>query len=54
MYDKITNTYPMTEEEIWMEEIWDKIQRCEYIVCDDMVYDFESGEFIIEMWRLQQ
>jgi hypothetical protein len=39
----------MTEYDLWLEEIWDKLQQCIYIVDNGGVYDFESGEYICEI-----
>lgn len=39
----------MTEEELWQEEIYDKLQRHEYIVDGGNVFDYESGEFICSL-----
>lgn len=36
----------MTEEELWQEEVYDRLQRHEYIVDNGNVFDFGSGEFI--------
>jgi hypothetical protein len=41
--------YEMSDEEIWQELVWDKIQTHEYIVVDGKVYDYASGEFICSM-----
>lgn len=39
----------MTEEELWQKEVYDKLQRHEYIVYNDHVIDFESGEIICSL-----
>ncbi len=39
----------MTEEELWQEEVYDKIQRHEYVVDAGNVYDFGSGEWICSL-----
>lgn len=39
----------MTEEELWQEEVYDKLQRHEYIVDNGNVYDYGSGEFICSL-----
>lgn len=44
-----SDTYEMTEEELWQEEVYDKLQRHEYIVDNGNVYDYESGEFICSL-----
>lgn len=41
--------YEMTEEELWQEMVWDKLQTHEYVVDKGNIYDFESGEFICSM-----
>lgn len=43
----------MTEEELWQEEVYDKLQRHEYIVDAGNVYDFESGERICSLWLIK-
>ena len=39
----------MTQEELWQEEVYDKLQRHEYIVDGGNVFDYESGEFICSL-----
>ena len=39
----------MTDEEIFTEIVWDKLQRGEYVVADGSVFDFESGDFICNL-----
>ena len=39
----------MTDEEIFAEIVWDKLQRGEYVVADGSVFDFESGDFICNL-----
>lgn len=40
----------MTDEEIYREIVWDKIQRGEYVVTDKQeIFDYETGEFIDRM-----
>lgn len=44
----------MTDEEIYIEIVWEKIQRGEYVVTDKQeIYDFQSGEFIGRMQDIQ-
>ena len=39
----------MTQEELWQEEVYDKLQRHEYIVHDGNVFDFETGELVCSL-----
>lgn len=39
----------MTEEEFWQEEIWYKLQTGEFVECDGVIYDIETGEVICGM-----
>lgn len=38
--------YEMTEEELWAEEVYYKLDIHEYVLVDDKIYDYESGELI--------
>lgn len=40
------STYEMTEEELWEEEVYYKLDTHEYVLVDDKIYDYESGELI--------
>lgn len=41
--------YMMTEEELFAELVWDKLQKHEYIVIDGSVIDPEDGELICQL-----
>ena len=43
------DSYEMTEEELWQEEVYDKLQRHEYIVDGGNVFDFETGEVVCSL-----
>jgi len=36
----------MSDEELFSELVWDKLQQGTYVVSDGSVYDYESGEWI--------
>lgn len=40
------NTYEMTEEELWEEEIYYKLDTHEYVCVDGKIYDYESGDLV--------
>jgi hypothetical protein len=41
--------YTITNEQLFIEEVWDRIQRHVYVVVDGKVYDRNSSEFICDM-----
>jgi hypothetical protein len=41
--------YTITNEQLFVEEVWDRIQRHVYVVVDGKVYDRNSSEFICDM-----
>ena len=47
--NKERDSYEMTQEELWQEEVYDKIQRHEYIVEYGDVIDFETGEVVCSL-----
>jgi hypothetical protein len=38
--------YTITNEQLFIEEVWDRLQRQIYVLVDGKVYDRESCEFI--------
>ena len=38
--------YEMTEEELWEEEVYYKLDTHEYVLVDDKIYDYESGDLV--------
>ena len=36
----------MTEKELWQEDVWYHIQVGDYVVSNDIVYEYETGEII--------
>jgi hypothetical protein len=38
--------YTITDEQLFIEEVWDNIQRGIYVVVGGKVYDRNSSEFI--------
>lgn len=36
----------MTEKELWQEDIWYHIQVGDYVECNGIVYEYETGEII--------
>lgn len=46
-------THEMTEEELWLEDVWDKLQTGVYVECGGNVYDRNSSEFICSMSLLK-
>jgi hypothetical protein len=42
-------TSEMTEEELWQEDVYDKLTRGIFTEYKGNIYDFDSGEFICEM-----
>ena len=47
--NKERDSCEMTQEELWQEEVYDKLQRHEYVVDDGNVFDFETGGFICSL-----
>lgn len=45
----IRDSCEMTEDELWQEDVYDKIQRHEYIVEYGDVIDFETGEVVCSL-----
>ena len=39
----------MTDEELFAELVWDKLQTGVYVVSDGSVYDYDSGEGICNL-----
>ena len=38
--------YEMTEEELWAEEVYYRLDTHEYVLVDEKIYDYESGELV--------
>ena len=38
--------YEMTEEELWEEEVYYRLDIHEYVIVDDKIYNYETGELI--------
>lgn len=43
----------MSDEEVFAELIWDKVQIGNYVICEDKVYEYESGVFICDLGCIQ-
>lgn len=42
----VMSTYEMTEEELWEEEVYYRLDIHEYVIVDDKIYNYETGELI--------
>ena len=36
----------MTDDELFVELVWDKLQQGIYVISNESIYDYESGEWI--------
>ena len=41
--------YEMSDDELFAELVWDKLQTGVYVVSDGSVYDYASGEWICNL-----
>ena len=42
----VKRTYEKTEEELWEEEVYYRLDIHEYVIVDDNIYNYETGELI--------
>ena len=43
----------MSDEEVFAELIWDRIQIGDYVICEYKVYEYESGLLICDLGCIQ-